>query len=499
MQTFEKYQRARSQFTQEIAELAKYRQNTEAIISAGGLLILRSLMLDLVPAVAQTACIAVGRLAADSHDTATELIDLEILPQLVHALSSSNPATAKCAAYALRSLTKHSEAHAAKVLEAGVAEALATALDGKDTEVREAACWVSAYLAKHSRAQAKDVADRVGIRRLFDCLKEPELPLRRIAVNALTQLGQHGEELTRIILRDQSVLPAICSQVATPDPLLKKQLFGLLETFVSSKKDTTARICEHLGADLIFFSLKDADDGVKVAAARLLRSMAYSSLEAAQALCNAHRAQLLVEFLQANPDGLKPDAVEVLSAFAAHPSLAGIITEYNAIETIGQLAAKSRNLNLRKESARCLGALAQHNADVSRQLTTSPAFWELVAATHGKEIGNEIAAGLASGLANSNDLHGLKRLLDEDGLPPTLLIAACRRISVLTSSNATVKKAFAQIQGLKRVYELQHLNPVQDQTVTAALENISRTYPPELVRLYDPNFPQKQIQQLDSM
>ncbi len=49
-----------------MAELSKRKDNFNDLVSAGGLLLLRPLITDVVPSIAQTACIALGRLSADS-------------------------------------------------------------------------------------------------------------------------------------------------------------------------------------------------------------------------------------------------------------------------------------------------------------------------------------------------------------------------------------------------------------------------------------------------
>lgn len=54
--------------------------------SLGALLLLRPLLLDVVPSVAQTACIAIGRMASQSVEIAEEIINLEILPDIIDSI-----------------------------------------------------------------------------------------------------------------------------------------------------------------------------------------------------------------------------------------------------------------------------------------------------------------------------------------------------------------------------------------------------------------------------
>ncbi|TKS87826.1 Sperm-associated antigen 6 [Collichthys lucidus] len=90
IQVFEQYQKARMQFVQTVADLASRTQNIEILHNAGVMSMLRPLMLDVVPSIQQTAALALGRLADHSDDLAEAVVKEDILPQLVHSLSTQN-------------------------------------------------------------------------------------------------------------------------------------------------------------------------------------------------------------------------------------------------------------------------------------------------------------------------------------------------------------------------------------------------------------------------
>ena len=90
LRTFEVYQKARVQFVQTIAALADSKENFDALESAGVLHLLKPLLLDVVPSVSQTACIAIGRMAEKSHHIAEEIVKLDILPDIVEPIEKQN-------------------------------------------------------------------------------------------------------------------------------------------------------------------------------------------------------------------------------------------------------------------------------------------------------------------------------------------------------------------------------------------------------------------------
>jgi hypothetical protein len=58
--------------------------------SPGVLLLLRPLLLDVVPSISQTACIAIGRMACRSAEIAQEIINLDILPDIIDSITQQN-------------------------------------------------------------------------------------------------------------------------------------------------------------------------------------------------------------------------------------------------------------------------------------------------------------------------------------------------------------------------------------------------------------------------
>ena len=88
--TFDTYQKARVQFVQTVAELANHAENIPALQSAGVMGLLRPLLLDNVPAIQQSAALALARLAYNSEELADAVVSNDILPHLVYSLKEQN-------------------------------------------------------------------------------------------------------------------------------------------------------------------------------------------------------------------------------------------------------------------------------------------------------------------------------------------------------------------------------------------------------------------------
>jgi len=196
--------------------------------------------------VQQSAALALGRLANFSEDLAEEIVDQEILPPLVSALTSDNvreSVVRECAccvgaldvrrrqalvllcvsptgfvgvewvtwrcrqceppqkyfmksgSFALRAVAKHSAQLASLVVEAGSLEPLVRCLEHFDATVKEAAAFALAYIAGHSEDLASAVAEAGAVPLLVLCVQEPEVGLKRVCASALSDISKHSQEV----------------------------------------------------------------------------------------------------------------------------------------------------------------------------------------------------------------------------------------------------------------------------------------------------------------
>jgi hypothetical protein len=79
LEPFKKYQNARIEFVNKVAQLSTRPQNIEGLQNAGVMSLLRPLLLDNVPKIQQAAALAIGRLASYSDELAESIVNNEIL------------------------------------------------------------------------------------------------------------------------------------------------------------------------------------------------------------------------------------------------------------------------------------------------------------------------------------------------------------------------------------------------------------------------------------
>jgi hypothetical protein len=86
--------------------------------------LLRTLLLDTVLTIQQSAALAIGRLANYSEKLATSGVENNIISQLIFSLTKPNKYFKKFTFYAFKSVSKHSALLAEEVVKSGALEPL---------------------------------------------------------------------------------------------------------------------------------------------------------------------------------------------------------------------------------------------------------------------------------------------------------------------------------------------------------------------------------------
>lgn len=258
LQVFEDYQKSRMTFVQTIAELAVRPQNIDTLHSAGVIGLLKPLLIDSVPAIQQSAALAIGRLANHSEDLAESVIQNDIISQLIYSLSNQNRFFKKASCYVLRAVAKHSPQLSEDIVNSGALEPLVNCLEDFDATVKESSAWALGYIAKHNERLATHVKDAKAIEGLVLCLKEPEISLKRCATQTLSYIAQHSENLAMVLA--ENGIDIIVNLLSDNDVQLKRNVCLLLGNITKHSITTSNLVISALGKPTkLIYCLKDPD------------------------------------------------------------------------------------------------------------------------------------------------------------------------------------------------------------------------------------------------
>jgi len=502
--TFTNFQKARVQFVQSIAELSKRKENLDDIIAAGGLLILRPMITDVIPSIAQTACIALGRLAAESQETAEAMASLDIMPQVIHSMAEQNRLFKKCAAFLLRSVAKHTPNLAQNIVDHGGLEALRNTLEDNDPGVKEAGCWALSFIAKHNALLASSVIDAVQVSQLVECVKEPEIPLKRISINCLTQIAKHSEDLSKTVaLKDFGLINYLCPLAKTEDILLKRQTLACLGQIASGRREFGDKIIETFHIEQIVKTIQEDDVVVRINAIELLKNVVKNSQENARIAINHQAEKALVSFLRESPAECQECAIECLRLLGSVDEKSAYkVLQSEADLVVSNILKSNPKEGLSRACVRLIGTLYQFVSDSTKSFASSsllPYLMSLVPAKHrpGDTASDELLKCISNVLKSHRDTKGLETTLKSQNLSPNLQYVVGARIYSIIQNDAMERKMFAKNKGLETIWELKRKMAGTEPTVVGMFEDICALYPDELVRLYNPDYPALLLKQLE--
>lgn len=496
LQVFEKYQKARVEFVQTVAEAATRPQNIEALQNAGVMSLLRPLLLDNVPSIQQSAAIALGRLANYNDELAEAVVSNEILPQLVFSLAEQNRFYKQAAAFVLRAVAKHSPVLAQAVVDSGALDALVGCLEEFDPAVKESAAWALGYIARHNAQLAQSVVDAGAISLLILCVQEPELSLKRISASALSDISKHTPELAQAVV-DGGAVAYLAPLITYPDGKLKRQVCSALGQIAKHSVDLAEVVVEADIFPKILTCLKDADPFTRKNACTAIREVVKHTPELAQLIVSNGGAGALVDYTsEASGNNVLPGvmALGYIAAFSETLALAVIMS--NGVRPLLDSLVTEQEDHIKSASAWSLGQIGRHSPDHSKAVSDVGALPQLVAAFKSPDASDDLKTkckrAVKSIVGKSTILSALEPLITI--CPEELLKPVISQIAKILPNNAEARTAFVKSGALQRI---QQITADEGSVLREAIEEINGCYPEEIVKYYSPNYADELISRLD--
>uniref|UniRef100_T1JP95 Sperm-associated antigen 6 n=1 Tax=Strigamia maritima TaxID=126957 RepID=T1JP95_STRMM len=496
LQVFEQYQKARVHFVQCIADLSSRPQNIDVLQEGGVMLLLRPLLLDVVPAIQQTAVLAMGRLAQHSCSLAEAIVKGDILPQLAYSLTGQNRFYKKAAAFVLRSVAKHTPELAQSVVDSGALAPLVICLDEFDANIKEAAVWALGNVARHTAELATAVVDAGAVPLLVLCIQEPELAVKRIAAATLSDISKHGLELAQSVV-DASAIPFLAQMILNPDVKLKRQVYSALAQISKHSVELAEMVVE---ADLfpsIFISLKDTDEYVQKNTATLIREIVKHTPELAQLVVNAGGVGAIVDFIGDTRGSVRLPGIMALGYIAAHSEhLAMSVIKFKGIIQLCLILTEEQEDHIRAAAAWALGQIGRHSPEHAKAVAQANVFPKLLEiylnTSSSEDLQTKCKKALKNVLQKCVYLPALNPLLQD--APPNILKHILGQYSKVLPNDPKARKIFVTSGGLRKIQEL------KAEPGTALLEyinTINSCFPEEIVKYYSPGYPEQLLERVE--
>eukprot|EP00736_Rhodelphis_marinus_P001581 Rmarinus@m.2484 len=516
----EKYQKARKEFVQEIADAATMPTLLQSLNDAGVLQLLRPLLLDNVPAIQRTAALALGRLANQNDDMAEQIVALDILPQLVYSLAEQNGEYQQLAAFVLRAVAKHSPDLAKAVVACGALDALVTCLENFDVRVKEEAAWCLGYIAKHSQDLAQQVLDSGAVPLLVMCIGEPELSLKRIAASALADIAKHSPELAQAVV-DADAVKVLEPLLEHNDTKLKRQVCSCLGQVSKHSVELAEVVVDGGGAvntemtgantrntvQKLLLCVNDLDPAVKKNAAMCVREICKHSGEMAQLLVTNGGVEALIAYLMGHNGvpGAKGNArlpaimsLGYIAAFSETLALAVIVKKGVAALAADLDLLEPREDHVRAAAAWSVGQIGRHSVDHVKAVADMNLLPKLLALHLDPDSTDDLKkkskTALKQIIQHCGQLEALEQLL-VDNAPEAILKHVIEQVFKLLSpqGNVDLRQAFVKRDGLRKLLDI---HAPADSQMAQHIEAVKTCYPPEVVNYFDANYSEQLMESI---
>lgn len=510
MSVFEKYQKERLLFVQTIADLASRETNIETLQSAGVLSLLRPLLLDNVPAIQQSAALALGRLANYNVELAEAVVESDILPQLVFSLNEQNRFYKKAAAFVLRAVAKHSPELSQSVVDSGALTALVACLEEFDPSVKESAAWALGYIARHNGDLSQAVVEVGAIPLLVLCVQEPELSLRRIAASALSDVSKHSPELAQSVV-DANTISFIAPLLSNPDAKLRRQVCSCLSQIAKHTIDLAETVVDGDIFPNVLSCLKDEDPYVRKNAATLICEIAKHTPELAQLIVNSGGVAAVVDYVNEATGSARLPGVMTLGYIAAFSeTLALSVVVADGVPPLTRALEAESEEHIKAACAWALGQIGRHSPDHAKSLAENAVLPKLLKVltslsdAGGEEAGADLKTktqrALKAVLEKTLQLEALEPLL-QLSTPANILKYAVGQFAKILPHDVAARRTFVTCGGLQRIQEIaasyKDSNALTGTKLGEAIRTINECYPEEIVRYFSPGYSATLLEKID--
>ncbi|KAI4454662.1 sperm-associated antigen 6 armadillo repeat-containing [Holotrichia oblita] len=497
LQVFDRYQKERVAFVQNIAELAIRPQNVDILNQAHVLALLRPLLSDICVQIQQCAIIALGRLVNHDVKVAQEILNQDFIPLLIRNIDKKNKYYKKAVLFVLRSVCKHDAEMANVVVTcSGALEALIICLEDFEPIVKENAAWALGYIARHSPHLAQSVVDTGALPLLVLCLQEPELALRQIGASAMSDIAKHSVELAQSVV-DAGAVPHLAKSLNNPDEKLKRQILAALSSIAKHTTELAEVVVEAEIFPSVLIHMAHGCPIVRKNAAALVRDVVKHSLELTQLVVNTGGIGAIVESIGQPTEESKVPCITACGFIAGHSDLIAMsVIGCEGILQLRQILDTCKDDATLSVTAWALGQIGKHSPEHSKAVAAAGVFPILLkfytAINTSEDLKYKSKITLKQCLQKCMMMSALEPLIHD--CPKNILKYILGQFSKVLPNDAKARRLFVTSGALGHIQEL---DAEPGSTLMEYITIINSCFPEEIVRYVTPGYPDSLLEKVE--
>lgn len=472
---------------------------------------------DLAPSVQQSAMLAMGRLCQVSNTLSAKMSEKATIKKAIDTLGSAASAShVKSSLYLLTQCVNSSDEAARHAVQLGALGVLCERIEEADSSIKTAAVWTLSGIAQHDNTLAGAILDSGALALLVQCLKEPSLPLRRIALSCLGSIAKHpkleGHDTIFFaeVMYKEGVIELILQMLMHQDSLTQRHACRTLALAIQHKEAFVEWVPTASRTHVIQILKSTTDDTVAMFASTLLQQLARLSSRAAQELWELGAIPPLLAFIAAGNASPLP-AASTLSYMCSATAEAATDTLEQGGVAILQNAISGRPPHVCARIASAVAALVRSVPDKANEVGASGILLKLTQAAvlSGAPVGADSLAlartSLSDAIAKCTDYPALLSLMEALPLPESkkeqialrveteLLVAVFKALAATMSTSPNLRYDFKQRGALEYVQRAKH-SP--SSTLREALKQINATFPKQMVSATNPAYEQSLLDKI---
>jgi len=470
LNTFDAYQKARVKFVQSVAQLSLREQNASLMENAGVMKMLQPLLVDQVPAIRQSASVALARLASHSQGIAEHAVQEGLISALADSMKNGSSYDRKAGAFAMRSVSKHSSELAHSVLKVGT-DSLKLCLNDVNMQVKEEGVWACDYVAKHEDASlATSLSDAGIVPLLVMCLEEPEPSLKRIATISLATIAKHSVSLAQSVV-DAKALESFSVLLGSNDSKLKRQVCACVAQIAKHSDELCNRVANG-HQDSVFRKIlscvRSTDDAVRRNALICVREVSRRSSKHADMIVQDGGIKMLLDAVRRDSSSSEGDpmirlagctSLGFLASFSSEAALK--ISNLGGVELLRDVLNANKDDNeLRSSAVWALGQICRHVEVPPQKDTIFDAIRTWTSASKsdsesGIDLKSKSSSAVEMMMSNCNDLNLLERVaLNRDEVAARIRKFAIQQIAVVLTKHPGARRSFVERGMLREIQRL---------------------------------------------
>lgn len=352
-------------------------------------------------------------------------------------------------------------------------------------------------LFRHENSKlAEEVAKAGAVEHLANCIQDPEPSLKKVAAIAICEIAKHNVELAAKVADHPGALKAIAINIKDRDLELRTNVCTCLANIAKHSEEIATKVANaELFPWIIEQGLKEDKPSLQKQAMQCIKEIVGQGAELAKYVVSMNSVGPIVDYLNKTKGSGRLPAIMTLGFMSGFSKdMAKIVIQHNGHTAMVTALKEATQPHIKSAAAWSLGQLAKNSAEFAVELENAkvlPALLEAYnSAGSNADLNTKARRALRNAIEQAQELHVLTPLLKI--APEKIMKRVVRKLSDILKAKPGLKLTFANDGHLT---ELQAIQAVPESKLGAAIAEINKMFPEDVVHYFTKGYMETLIKQ----